>query len=119
MNEAPKEIQMAKSVSGSIPGSRSLSNPIRSGIYRGSGTAAFDFPSSIPLRIDSGLTRRYQRRSVWPFRSIRYDDIRDTLFAANRKRRWHGLVLRYPNFVGVTLLCTAFGTIAQIIAIVH
>lgn len=115
MNEAAKEIQVAKSVSGSVLGRTSFGDPLSAGRYSTSGATVIDLSSDFPPRKRPGVTRRHERR---------IESVANLRFEVNGYRtpnepKWHRLVRRYPNTIGLACVTFPIAVIAQLIVSVH
>jgi hypothetical protein len=117
MNEATKEIQVARSVSGSVLGHRSIGDPLSAGVYSGGSATIVDLPSDLSIRKHPRPARRHERRSK-PVADLRPEgDGRGT--PPTREPRWHKVVRRYPNTVGLACVTLPIAVIAQIAVSLH
>lgn len=124
MNEAVKEIRVAKPVSGLVLGHTGIGDPIRSSFPRrheGEGSAAYlDIPRNIPSRIDSGATRRRQGEQAQYIRADHYGGLgRAISRKLRRKRTGRKAVHRWPNTIAWGLSCGSVGIALQVILAVH
>lgn len=117
MNEAPKAIQVASSIQGSVLGHSSLGDPLSAGVYSSDSATVVDLPGRLSIRKHPGPTGRQERRTK-PLADLRPEgDGRGT--SPTREPRWHKVVRRYPNTVGLACVTVPLAIIAQIVVSAH
>ncbi len=118
MNEAPKEIKVARSLQGPISRGTGVDHPVRPSVRSAHGTGHFDLPSRVPVGVDPRPARGQQFRETERVRTLHHGDARGGIpFGLDRRGpRWHRLVRRWPNTLGWA--CTG-GVGALVIAVVQ
>lgn len=119
MNEAPKEIQVARSLQGPVSGSASPDHSVRPGVHRDSSAAHFGLPGPVSVGVDPGSARGHQFGQAERIRPIRYADARDRASHRLERPRWHRLIERWPNTFGWFVTGGVGATIIAIVQAIH
>ena len=107
---------MAQSVARSVPGRDSVGNPVHPTLFGQTGTAHLDLPGDLSFRINSGPSRRQQRKSSEHIRTDYHVPDGGTIpRELQRERRGHATIRRWPNTVAWAFACGALGVLLQII----
>lgn len=126
MNDATKEITMARAIQGPLLGHNSVGNTLRPSVlggYEGQrGTANFDLPGYLPVWVNQGATRGRRGESSQYIRQGRHGGFGRFVsgyFSGKRGTpRWHKLAHRWPDTFCWTLTCGLGAAIIEAVQVI-
>jgi hypothetical protein len=107
---------MAQSVARSVSGRTSVGDTLHPTLSGQTSTAYLDLPGDLSLRLNTGASRRQQRKPPEYIRAGRHVPNGGTVPREfQRERRGHATIRRWPNTVAWAFACGTLGVLLQIV----